>query len=185
MEIDKRPQSAQLQGTNILLLVFAWLLTVVSVGLMFTSFIQLFTATKNFHGGVGATIIFLGLAAGGVSILLNHYKNSKALKQLDFEQRVLSFAKSQSGKALTVPEVAQQCSLQISDTMNVLDRLVKLGACQIDVDERGEMLYDFSCFKAHKRHQLLPDWGDTIADSQTQSINTTTSELQPESDEIS
>ncbi|HEY9776605.1 MAG TPA: hypothetical protein V6C81_22775 [Planktothrix sp.] len=109
--------------------------------------VELFGGSPDSSGKVAAMLFFIGI--GWVSALAcrAQLKERSAIKELNHEQKVLSYAKAENGRGLTVSEVSLNCSMNVSDSLNICNRLAARGLCQVDVSEVGEMLYVFPCFK--------------------------------------
>jgi hypothetical protein len=99
---------------------------------------------------IGMTVLFGGLAAVGVFAAWKFLRSAPAPPNFDLENRILQLADAK-GCRLTVGMVALHCRVSIEESRAALERLALQGAANVEVENDGGIIYDFS--------DLLPSGG--------------------------
>jgi hypothetical protein len=100
---------------------------------------------------VGMIVLFGGLAAAGIFGAWKFMRSAPAAPNYDLENRILHLAAAK-GCRLTVGLVALHCRVSIEESRTALERMALQGAANVQVEDDGGIVYDFS--------DLLPSGGD-------------------------
>lgn len=100
---------------------------------------------------IGLLVFFGGLAAVGVFAAWRFMRSAPAQPNFDLENRILQLADAK-GCRLTVGMVALHCRVSIEESRTALERLALQGAANVEVENDGGIIYDFS--------DLLPSGGN-------------------------
>ena len=92
---------------------------------------------------VGMIVLFGGLAAAGVFAAWKLFRSKPAQPNFDLEHRILQLAGAK-GCRLTVGMVALNCRVSIEESREALERLALQGAANVQVEDDGGIVYDFS-----------------------------------------
>jgi hypothetical protein len=99
--------------------------------------------THSLQRMIPAVILYGGfsLAAAGLSIW--KIKERAATVRLIQEQSILNYAATQPGRSLTLSDIVTHSGLTLGDTKKVLERMISLGVCEMNVSEQGKVSYAF------------------------------------------
>jgi hypothetical protein len=133
---------------------FGIFLMIFCSGLIVTYVAELFTGEVRHGVGsqMGLIVFLCGLVFVGWRMVESRLKESRALKELKEEQLIMNRARTYSG-LLFISETALECQLSISDTKAALERLSRLGVCQVDVTGEGELCYQFPSLRTKNRNE--------------------------------
>ncbi len=132
----------------------AVLVLVLCVGLIATAAGDIATGhVRNVAGMVGAITWLIGLSLAILLYLKTRLKERATVRHIREEQFILRCAKARAG-LLTLADASYECQMTIADTKRALDRLVKLGVCQVDVSDDGDMIYKFSSLSENHQVEL-------------------------------
>lgn len=92
---------------------------------------------------VGMIVLFGGLAAGGIFGAWKFMRGAPARPNFELENRILQLANAR-GCRLTVGMVALHCRVSIEESRASLERLALQGAANVQVEDDGGIVYDFS-----------------------------------------
>ena len=92
---------------------------------------------------VGMIVLFGGLAAAGVFAAWKFMRGAPATPNFDLENRILQLAEAR-GCRLTVGMVALNCRVSIEESRAALERMALQGAANVEVEDDGGLVYDFS-----------------------------------------
>ncbi len=92
---------------------------------------------------IGLLIFFGGLAAGGIFAAWKFMRSAPARPNFDLENRILQLAAAK-GCRLTVGMVALHCRASIEESRATLERMALQGAANVQVEDDGGIVYDFS-----------------------------------------
>ena len=92
---------------------------------------------------IGMVVLFGGMAAAGVFSAWKFMRSAPAPPNFDLENRILQLAAAK-GCRLTVGMVALHCRVSIEESRTALERLALQGAANVQVENDGGIVYDFS-----------------------------------------
>jgi hypothetical protein len=92
---------------------------------------------------VGMIVLFGGLAAAGVFAAWKFLRSAPAPPNFELENRILQLAEAK-GCRLTVGMVALHCRVSIEEGRAALERMALQGAANVQVEDDGGIVYDFS-----------------------------------------
>lgn len=92
---------------------------------------------------VGLIALFGGLSAAGLFAAWKFMRAEPARPNFELENRILQLAEAK-GCRLTVGMVALHCRVSIEDGRAALERMALQGAANVQVEDDGGIVYDFS-----------------------------------------
>ena len=92
---------------------------------------------------VGMIVLFGGLAAAGLFAAWKFMRSAPAGPNVELENRILQLAEAK-GCRLSVGMVALHCRVSIEESRAALERMALQGAATPQVDDDGNIVYDFS-----------------------------------------
>ncbi len=98
---------------------------------------------KEVGVSVGIIVFFGGLAALGIYVAWKFLRSAPAPPNAELENRILQLAEAK-GCRLTVGMVALHCRVSIEESRAALERMALQGAANVQVEDDGGIVYDFS-----------------------------------------
>ncbi len=92
---------------------------------------------------IGMVVLFGGLAAAGVFAAWKFMRSAPARPNVELENRILQLAEAK-GCRLTVGMVALHCRVSLEESREALERMALQGAANVQVEDDGGIVYDFS-----------------------------------------
>lgn len=94
---------------------------------------------------IGLLVFFGGTMFGGFYLLYSQFKKKKGAEIAAQEETILRLVTNRGGR-ITPMELARDTSFSIDQSKSVLDEYCDRGYCQLEVTDKGNLLYVFEGF---------------------------------------